>query len=210
MTSGLPEKTPPAPVPARNRTRLLALTGIVVFSAALVMAYREITRATAPTRFAFNIYPQPRALPDVRFAEGKGRAVTLQDFRGKLVLLNVWATWCPPCRREMPALDRLQQRLGGPDFKVVALSIDQGQQSLYFVQEFYLQTGIKFLEVYMDTSSNASQDLAVAGLPTTLLIDREGREIGRKIGPAEWDSPEIVALIRGYLALPASNQPVKQ
>lgn len=222
MTPGLPEKPASAPVPVRNRARvLLALAGIAVLSAALVMAYRESTRTTAPARdaasasgnktgFAFNIYSQPRALPNVEFTDGKGRAVTLQDFRGRFVLLNIWATWCPPCREEMPALDRLQQQLGGPDFEVVALSIDQGQQSLYFVQEFYVQSAVKSLGVYMDTSGNASRDLAIAGLPTTLLIDREGQEIGRKIGPAEWDSPEVVALIRGYLSPPASNQPVQQ
>ncbi|MBX9811181.1 MAG: TlpA family protein disulfide reductase [Burkholderiales bacterium] len=185
------------------------------------MAYRESTRTTAPARdaasasgnkmgFAFNIYPQPRALPNVRFADGNGRAMTLQDFRGKFVLLNIWATWCPPCRKEMPTLDRLQAKLGGPDFEVVALSIDQGQQSLYLVQEFYLQSGVKSLGIYMDSSGDASRYLEVTGLPTTLLIDREGREIGRKIGPAEWDSPETIKVIQGHLDAPVTRQTGKR
>jgi len=222
MTSGLPEKELSARAPVRNRARvLLAITGIAVLTAALVMAYRESTRTTAPARdaasasgnkmgFAFNIYPQPRALPNVRFADGNGRAMTLQDFRGKFVLLNIWATWCPPCRKEMPTLDRLQAKLGGPDFEVVALSIDQGQQSLYLVQEFYLQSGVKSLGIYMDSSGDASRYLEVTGLPTTLLIDREGREIGRKIGPAEWDSPETIKVIQGHLDAPVTRQTGKR
>ncbi|OGA98295.1 MAG: hypothetical protein A3E79_13770 [Burkholderiales bacterium RIFCSPHIGHO2_12_FULL_61_11] len=160
--------------------------------------------------FIFNIHPQPRALPNIRFADGSGRAMALQDFRGKFVLLNIWATWCPPCRQEMPTLDRLQAQLGGPDFEVVALSIDQGQQSLYLVQEFYRQSAVKSLAIYLDSSGGASRDMGAAGLPTTLLIDRQGRELGRKIGLAEWDSPEVIDLIRGYLATPKSNQPGKQ
>ncbi len=217
MTLDVPEKELIAPVPARNRVRvLLALTGIAVLTAALVMAYRESTRTSAPARdaasangnktgFAFNIYPQPRVLPNVRFTDGNGRAMTLLDLHGKVILLNVWATWCPPCRKEMPTLDRLQAKLGDTDFEVVALSIDQGQQSLYLVQEFCRQSGVKSLGIYMDSISDASRDLEVAGLPTTLLIDRQGREIGRKIGPAEWDSPEIITLIRGYVAPPVST-----
>lgn len=226
MTPDLPEKEVPVRAPARSRIRvLLAIAGIAVLAVSLLMAYREgthtATRTAAPTREAagsggnttgvvFNIYRQPRALPNIRFVDGKGQAVTLRDFRGKVVLLNIWATWCPPCRAEMPTLDRLRAELGGPDFEVVALSIDAGQQDLYLVQEFYLQTDIKSLGIYMDSSGKASRDLNIAGLPTSLLIDREGREIGRKIGPAEWDSPEIVKLIRGYLAPSGSNQQAKQ
>lgn len=228
MTSGLPEKELPAPAPVRNRAKvLLAITGIAMLAGSIVMAYRESTgtetetQTPAPARaavadsgadkaaFIFNLHPQPRALPNVRFTDGSGRAMTLQDFRGKFVLLNIWATWCPPCRAEMPTLDRLQARLGGPDFEVVALSIDQGQQSLDLVQAFYRQSAVKSLAVYLDSSGSASRDLEVAGLPTTLLIDRQGREIGRKIGPAEWDSPEVITLIRSYLAAPKSNQPGK-
>jgi len=184
------------------------------------MAYRAATRAPVrddaitsssnATSFVFNIHPQPRALPNIRFADGKGQTVTLQDFRGKVVLLNIWATWCPPCRKEMPTLDRLQAKLGGPAFEVVALSIDQEQQGLHLVQDFYFQTDIQSLGIHVDSSGDATRDLNIGGIPTTLLIDREGREIGRKIGPAEWDSREVVDLIRGYLASPAPNQPGKR
>jgi thiol-disulfide isomerase/thioredoxin len=200
---------------------LLAITGIAVLIVSIVMAYREITstdaRTPVPARstvadsgsnktaFVFTIHPQPRVLPAIRFADEKERAMTLQDFRGKFVLLNIWATWCVPCREEMPTLDRLQAKLGGPDFEVVALSIDRGGP--FVVSTFYSEIGIRALRIYVDKTGDAATDLGVVGLPATLLIDREGREIGRKIGPAEWDSPEVVTLIQGYLGAPAPDQP---
>ena len=179
---------------------LFVITGITLLTFALLSGSKK----TEKTGVVFVINSQPRALPVVRFADGNGRAMTLQDFRGKFVLLNIWATWCVPCRKEMPALDRLQAKLGGPGFEVVAISIDR--DGLPAVQEFYLQTGIKQLRLYLDKSGEASANLGVVGLPTTLLIDRESREIGRKIGPAEWDSPEVVTLIQGYLGAPAPDQ----
>ncbi len=112
--------------------------------------------------------------------------------RGKVVLLNIWATWCTPCRKEMPTLDRLQTALGGTDFEVVALSIDRRMDA---VRKFFAEIGIQKLAMYLDSSAKATRQLGAVGLPTTLLIDREGREIARLIGPAEWDSPDIAAFI---------------
>ena len=124
-------------------------------------------------------------------------AHALSDFRGKVVLLNVWATWCAPCRKEMPALDRLQQTLGGAEFEVVALSIDGGGAAA--VRRFYDEIGIRSLALYVDSTMAASGKLRTVGIPTTLLLDREGRERWRKTGPAEWDSPEIVESLRAKL-----------
>jgi thiol-disulfide isomerase/thioredoxin len=123
--------------------------------------------------------------------------MSLADFRGKVVLLNIWATWCAPCRREMPTLERLQAELGGPDFEVVALSIDR--KGLSVVKEFYEELGLQQLGIYVDASGTASRELSALGIPTTLLIDHEGNEVGRLAGPAEWDSPEMVTFIRGYI-----------
>ena len=109
-------------------------------------------------------------------------------------MLNLWATWCPPCREEMPALDRLQAQLGGKDFEVLALSIDQNGTDK--VRGFFDEIGIKSLQIHIDPSARAGFTLAVPGFPTTLLIDRSGREIGRHTGIAKWDSPEIVAEMR--------------
>lgn len=143
------------------------------------------------------LHESPQPVPELSFENGDGKAVTLADFRGKMVLLNVWATWCGPCRREMPTLDRLQVELGGPDFGVLALSIDRA--GIGVVTEFYDEIGIQHLAKYIDDSGKAAQQLNALGLPTTLLIDREGREIARHVGPAEWDTPEMVAFFRRQL-----------
>jgi len=144
---------------------------------------------------------KPVPLPEVRFTDGAGRSLTLADFRDRIVLLNVWATWCTPCREEMPTLDRLQAKLGGPDFEVVALSIDQG--GVAEVRKFYQEVGIKHLRIYNDPTTDATARLSVIGIPATLLIDRAGREVGRALGPAEWDAPEVVELIRVHLNRPS-------
>ena len=109
------------------------------------------------------------------------------------MVLNVWATWCVPCRKEMPTLDRLQARLGGKDFLVVALSIDR--KGVEAVRGFYQEVGVENLAIYVDPSGKGSHALAIPGVPTTLLIDREGREVARKMGEAKWDSPEMVSLV---------------
>jgi thiol-disulfide isomerase/thioredoxin len=145
----------------------------------------------------FRPYATPLALPNIAFEDEKGEPLTLAHFRGKVVLLNIWATWCPPCRKEMPTLDRLQQRLGGPDFDVVALSIDH--EGVPAVKRFFKEIDVKALAIYIDKTVRAGFDLGVVGVPTTLLIDRSGQEIGRVAGPAEWDSPEVVETIRRYL-----------
>ncbi len=137
-----------------------------------------------------------RQLSVIQFQNGAGETLTLADFRGRVVLLNLWATWCVPCRKEMPALDKLQSKLGGPDFEVVALSIDSNQQP---VREFYRQHEIKSLALYFDSTANITSALGIIGVPTTLLVDRDGREIWRRTGLAEWDAPPSVAEIRKYM-----------
>ncbi|MBI3042934.1 MAG: TlpA family protein disulfide reductase [Betaproteobacteria bacterium] len=144
----------------------------------------------------------PEPVPDIRFVDGNGAPRALSNFRGKVVLLNVWATWCAPCRKEMPALDRLQRTLGGADFEVVALSIDNGGAAA--ARQFYDEIGIRSLAVYVDASMEATGKLRALGIPTTLLLDREGRERWRKTGPAEWDSPEIIESLRARLRASAS------
>ena len=116
----------------------------------------------APTQqlsFTFTALDQPRSLPEVPFVDGDGRALTLADFRSRMVLLNFWATWCYPCIREMPTLDRLQARLGGPDFEVVVLSIDV--DGLPAVKDFYQTLGLKALGIYLDKSARATRALKI-------------------------------------------------
>ncbi|MFG1377256.1 TlpA disulfide reductase family protein [Xanthobacter sp. VTT E-85241] len=140
----------------------------------------------------------PTPVPEFQFTDSDGNVRTLADFRGKVVLLNVWATWCVPCRKEMPTLDRLQASLGGPDFEVVTLSIDRGGSEV--VKKFFAEIGIQNLAICVDPSSKVGFALAAAGLPTTLLIDRQGEELGRLIGPAEWDAPEMLAFLKSIIA----------
>lgn len=159
--------------------------------------------ALAESGESVTLLARPRPVPIVNFVSGDGKPMTSADFHGRTVLLNVWATWCVPCRKEIPTLDRLEQKLGGPDFEVVALSIDR--QGRGVVARFYRELAIKALRIYLDQSAKAIGPLEVVGLPTTLLIDRNGYEIGRKIGPAQWDSAENVKLIRHYVAASAGD-----
>jgi len=138
----------------------------------------------------------PRELPLISFQNEAGKTVSLADFRGRVVLLNIWATWCPPCREEMPSLDRLNAKRGGPTFEVVALSIDRDSA---LVKPFYQEFGVQTLRGYFDPTSQVSNMLRAPGVPTTLLIDQEGREIGRTLGPAAWDSPQVEAMIDAAL-----------
>lgn len=168
----------------------------------------RLTRDARPADPGLVLHARPREVANLRFSDGAGRPTSLAAFRGRFVLLNVWATWCPPCVEEMPTLDRLQAMLGGPGFEVVALSIDHGGLSV--VRAFFDRTGIKHLQPYMDTFGDTLSNLAVAGVPLTLFIDREGREIGRKAGPAAWDDPRMVELIRGRMAADsAPSQPAR-
>ena len=158
---------------------------------------REPALAAHPTvpgkPLELSVFAQPRPVPELRMQDDQGHDLTLAYFRGRVVLLNVWATWCVPCRQEMPTLDRLQARLGGRDFLVMALSIDR--KGAEAVRGFYREVGVEKLAIYVDPSGKGSRSLAIPGVPTTLLIDREGREVARKMGEAKWDSPEMVSLV---------------
>lgn len=139
----------------------------------------------------------PRPVPQLSFTNGDDAPLTLADFHGRMVLLNVWATWCVPCRKEMPALDRLQAKLGGPKFIVVPLSIDHRGRDV--VARFYRELGLKSLRIYVDKSGNVISAANAVGMPTTLLIDTQGRELGHVIGPAEWDGHAMLSLLTHYL-----------
>ena len=192
----VPDLAPPSAAgEAPHRGRLAYLLAVILF-VGLAMA-GSAGAQDGLANFVWHESPQP--LPALTFEDSEGMSLGLADFRGKVVLLNIWATWCGPCRKEMPTLDRLQSRLGGRDFQVVALSVDRGGTE--DVEEFYREVGVKNLAIYLDSSADAAGALGIFGIPTTLLIDREGREIGRLVGPAEWDSPEALALIEPVLVV---------
>ena len=173
----------------------IRLLAFVLYALALVPAVPARAQ-DAPQNLVLDEAPKP--LPELRFQDAAGKSLGLSDFRGKVVVLNLWATWCIPCRAEMPTLDRLQAQLGGPRFEVLALSIDRGGRKA--VDPFFRQVGITHLTRNLDPGGEAASRLGVLGLPTTLLIDPKGRELGRLIGPAEWDSAEMTAFLRRLVA----------
>tara|TARA_B100001939_G_scaffold213697_2_gene183852 strand:- start:6392 stop:6979 length:588 start_codon:yes stop_codon:yes gene_type:complete len=145
----------------------------------------------------FSAHSQPKSLPDIPFIAPDGRQVTLAAFHGKVILLNIWATWCAPCRHEMPGLDRLNQTMKNQNFEVVILSMDRSGRDV--VMKFLNEVGIQSLSPYLDPTGKFSRAAGALGLPVTLLINKEGKELGRLTGPAEWDSEDARALIRAAL-----------
>ena len=146
---------------------------------------------------AFVARKEPETLPEIKFQDAEGRERSLAEWRGKVVLLNLWATWCLPCRKEMPALDRLQSTLGSDQFQVVAISVDR--TGLPGAKKFLEETKTPNLSVFADPTARLASTLRAAGLPATLLIDKEGREIGRLLGPAEWDGEAAKRLIQAAI-----------
>jgi thiol-disulfide isomerase/thioredoxin len=140
---------------------------------------------------------EPRRVPDLAFLDGSGDKKTLGEWRGRAVLLNLWATWCVPCRKEMPALDRLQARLGGPRFQVVAINIDTRDPDK--PKAWLREAHVDHLAYYADPSAKVFQDLKAVGwafgMPTTLLVDPQGCELGVLAGPAEWTSEDALKLV---------------
>jgi len=149
----------------------------------------------------FSLIDPPRPTPEQSFEDAAGKEITLAAFRGKVVLVNFWATWCVPCVKEMPALDRLARRLAGQDFALVAISEDRGGVAV--VEPFLKKLGTANIDIYIDARGTFARAIGIKGLPTTMLIDREGRAVGAYVGAAEWDSPEAEALIRHFMAQPA-------
>jgi thiol-disulfide isomerase/thioredoxin len=139
----------------------------------------------------------PSAAPTVAFADADGNPVRLSDFAGRLVLVNLWATWCAPCRREMPSLERLQARLGD---KITILAISEDLGGGKTVAPFIAKLGLKLVKPYLDPKNAVGHAFKIDGLPTSLLIDRRGRVLGRVEGEAAWDSPKMLAILDPLLA----------
>jgi len=140
---------------------------------------------------------QPFTAPAISLADTNGHSVELSELRGKLVLVNLWATWCEPCLREMPSLERLQSRLG-ERIAVLAVSEDRGGNKT--VEPFIAKLGLKSVKIYIDPKSEVGHAFGARGLPTSFLIDREGKVLGRVEGAAEWDSPKILGVLEHLLS----------
>lgn len=164
------------------------------FLSALALPFAA-RQAEARPPFRLQRDPQPLLSPPILDEAGHERR--LADFAGRVILLNIWATWCPPCREEMPMLDRLQARIGGADFQVLALCIDDA--GIDRGRRFFDEIGITNLSLFWAESLRVQMAFAFVGLPTTLLIDRQSREIGRLQGPFNWDNEDTTTQIRGLL-----------
>lgn len=208
--------------PAKRRFAMIALGCLVGVAAGLGAVYgigamqgnpadasckpaAELARRLAPLArgevAAVGIASEPKRLPELTFTDADGKPRTLADFQGKTVLLNLWATWCVPCRKEMPALDALQAKLGGADFQVVAINIDT--RNLEKPRTWLQEVGITKLGYFADPSAKVFQELKAIGkafgMPTTLLVDAKGCELGALAGPAEWSSEDAVKLIQAAM-----------
>jgi thiol-disulfide isomerase/thioredoxin len=165
----------------------------------------DLARRMAPLAHgevaAVKVADEALKLPELAFHDAAGQSKSLADWHGRTVLLNLWATWCVPCRKEMPALDALQDKLGAPDFEVVAVNIDT--RNLDKPKNWLKEVGVGHLAYYSDANAKVFQDLKAVGkaigMPTTLLIDPNGCEIASLSGPAEWASDDGVKLVSASL-----------
>ena len=195
-----------------KRNALTAALFALILAAVQVGAQTPAAAGQAPPLLGafgdnFTLLDPPVPAPLETFAALDGTPVRLADFKGRVVVLNFWATWCPPCIREMPSLDRLQAALEDRGLAVLAVSIDRGGAKV--IRPFAERLGLERLGLYHDSKAALFKAFGVTGLPTTFLIDRRGQIVGAYPGAAEWDEPEARALIEHYLRQPAGAAAVK-
>lgn len=182
----------------KRRSFVLAAVGGTALAAGAGLSLIESESRTSASAISekgtLRAHASAIAVPNFPFENADGVRRTLADFHGRFVLLNAWATWCTPCREEMPSLDRLEAKLGGPDFHVLALSVDTGGADT--VRKFYAELGLRTLGIYVDRTLKVNSALRIQGLPSTVLLDRNGREIARHVGAAEWDTVKMIDSIK--------------
>ena len=191
-----------ASMPASPHRRMLTVATLGGLALLALQAYRWRERARDQGIDGIVVHPQPLPMAALRFVGAAGVPTSLTAWRGRPVVLNLWATWCAPCREEMPSLERLQATLGGERLVVLAVSVDADAD---VVPPFLRALGIERLHVGHDAFHDAGA-LAAAGIPITLLIDSEGREVARRRGPARWDDAAVIALIERLLLQPPRLQ----
>ena len=176
--------------------RRLVLGGASAFLAlpALAQLKPELAKGTVAK---FELAKPPKALPSLPFQDPDDKPLGFDSFKGKALLINFWATWCAPCVKEMPSLDRLQAHFGKDKLAVLPLSLDGPSRPK--VAPFYEERKLTNLGIYFDRGRKLMQALDVSILPTSILVDTNGRELGRLEGEADWDKPEAVALVRAAI-----------
>jgi thiol-disulfide isomerase/thioredoxin len=203
IAAGPPAKRPPHIVLGRFFTSFGTVALAFLFAATAAVAAEPDT--VKPGEFIPASPPQPA--PEVSFTDLKGNWVALADFKGKFVLINLWATWCQPCLKEMPSLEKLQAAQTDK-LTVAAISEDRGGNQV--VEPFVAKLGLDKVTVYLDPKSAVGHAFSVRGLPTTLVIDTEGRLVGRVEGAAEWDSEKMAAALQPFLPSTAADAKLKR
>jgi len=189
-----------------KRTRLRKVLGIIAVSVIVAISAphasaETVDIAAADSDFTAKYHPlhPPKPVPLTPFFENGDIERTIADYKGKVVVMNFWAKWCAPCLREMPSLDRLQAKMKDQGVEVLALSLDR--KGAKDVVPYFKTAIIKNLAVLIDKGRKVARSLGVKGLPTTVIIDKQGREVGRLEGPAEWDSNEVISLLKTHLEM---------
>jgi thiol-disulfide isomerase/thioredoxin len=191
--------------PVKRRFLLKALICLTaMFVPAVGQATHETTEPSDGTVASFRMFDPPREPPYFQFFDAGGQTLTLADFRGKVLLLNLWATWCAPCIREMPALDRLQATVGKEDFLVLPISLDSEGRPI--VEAFYQRLGLQHLDMYLDPGRSIGAAFPIDVLPANFLVDREGRVTGYLRSYADWEAPEAEAMIRRLISVPRETE----
>jgi thiol-disulfide isomerase/thioredoxin len=189
--------------------RLQSLRATALFSAALLITAAVGVASRTPPVFAaseavktksgtFVWHETPKPLPETVFKDAADADQTLAKFPGKVLVVNFWATWCAPCVKEMPTLNALQAKLGGPQFQVLAIS--QDREGAKVAQPFFEKNAWKDLNFYVEKMGRFSKDANLRGLPTTLIIDKSGKEVARVEGESKWDSPDVEKTLRDLMA----------
>ncbi len=173
-------------------------TALSLFANAAVadVAALEALREGDMKKLVFHAEPAP--VPAGAMGHVDGTQHSLADYRGKWVVLNFWATWCAPCRKEMPMLANLQAQMGGPDFAVVTVAT--GRNSPQAIERFFGEIGVTNLPLYTDPRNELARPMGVMGLPVTVILDPEGREVARLIGEATWDSDSAKAILSALMS----------
>ncbi len=174
----------------------------LLFMALALFAWSAAPAQAENAAHRFFMAQAPKPVPAFTFADSEGHARTLKDFKGRFVLLNLWAVWCGPCVQEMPSLAALQDRLGRGRLTVVALNTDH--DGIAKSRDFLARHNLSALDVYADETGRAGFVLGARGLPTTLLIDQKGREIGRAEGDVDWVSADVVSALEKALSTPSN------
>lgn len=174
---------------------LFATPAAADLSAAEVAALKE-ARAGDMTKLVIHKAPRPRL--ETQFQTERDAAKFMSDYEGKIVVVNFWATWCPPCRKEMPSIDRLKGAIAGDDFEVLAVALDRASPDA--IKEFYRSIGVEHLRILREPTLRLGTEAGILGMPITIILDREGREIARLQGEAEWDSEEVKDILARIMA----------